>query len=58
MSGTELKQLEALLKKSTDEQQKGVIAITQAAFARKDTTVLEKIAQYGSFSIFLYYLTT
>ena len=52
MSGTELKQLEALLKKSTDEQQKGVIAITQAAFARKDTTVLEKIAQYGSFQSF------
>eukprot|EP01022_Parablepharisma_sp_SALTPOND_P013371 TRINITY_DN1784_c0_g2_i3.p2 TRINITY_DN1784_c0_g2~~TRINITY_DN1784_c0_g2_i3.p2 ORF type:complete len:478 (-),score=47.46 TRINITY_DN1784_c0_g2_i3:14167-15600(-) len=56
MAGTEVKQLESLLKKSTEEQQKGVTAAVQAAFSRKDVSALEKMVQYGFFYSFIFLL--
>ena len=47
MADPEIKRLEAVLKKSTDEQQKEIIAVIGDAFAKKNVAALIKISQYG-----------
>lgn len=49
MADSTLKMLEPLLKKSTDEQQKGVAAALDEAITKKDVPALQKIVQFGTY---------
>lgn len=50
MADLAIKKLESLLKKSTTEQEEGVKAIMDDAFAKQDLTIVEKAAQYGNYA--------
>ena len=47
MADLAVKKLEALIKKSTTEQEEAVKAIMDDAFAKQDLAIVEKAAQYS-----------